>query len=159
MEGARFDRLIRLLTPSVARRQTLLGLLLGAFALGRGMGAAASPGCKTNGARCRRNTQCCSGTCKGKRKKGKRNCRPTPGARGCTIDDGCHSSIVTCAGPGTFCGVTLAGKPFCGNIGACTACDSNAECETLLNEPGARCVSCPEGCSAGDNFRACSAFA
>jgi hypothetical protein len=156
MDACRFDRLTRALAAAASRRQTLVGLVLGAVALrGRGGEVAASPGCKKKGKRCKKNKDCCSGTCKGK--KGKKKCKNTAGARGCTIEDTC--GVDSCPDfPGAACGVTVGGKPFCFTAAICFACSSDAQCVAQFGDSGPRCISCPTSCDEQDNFRACARF-
>jgi hypothetical protein len=67
MESDRFDALVRTFGQTTSRRKTLLalaGAAVGALASG-GRGPAAAQGCKADGKACKKNSQCCSGTCAG----------------------------------------------------------------------------------------------
>ena len=154
MDRQAFDDLTRWLARARSRRKVVRGS--GAAVLGVFWGLAtwnrAAAVCKSNRQRCQDGGECCSGTCK--RKKGKKRCRATPGARGCTIEHACGAA---CPGdPNGFCALRLNDKPFCFIIGKCEACTSDADCiEFSGGNPKARCVQCPELCDAEDNFRQC----
>jgi hypothetical protein len=156
LDHTRFDDLTRLLASDASRRSIVCGL--GAAALGFSLGIATvrevAAG-KKNGKRCKKAKDCCSGTCQGK--KGKKKCKNTAGARGCTIEDVCGAAIQCPDVPGeASCVVTRVGKPFWTNLGECVACDSDADCAVLA--PGAKCVDCPDECGVDQNFRACVGF-
>ncbi|MGH2617341.1 MAG: hypothetical protein ACRDJC_19080, partial [Thermomicrobiales bacterium] len=163
MDGSRFESLVLSITACPSRRRLASAFVAGALsavAATLGLQQEAEAACRHNGARCRSDTKCCSGNCR--KKKGKRRCRPTPGARGCTIDTPCDETVPCPGAPDSvdsFCGITLAGKPYCATAAPqeCADCASHAECEVLLNQPGARCVSCPGHCSTS-NFRICVWF-
>ena len=149
----RFDALIRSLALDRSRRGVIRGLSAcsaGATLAALGVQQTAAA-CRDNGGKCKRDNDCCSGTCKGKKKRGK--CRPAEGARGCTIDDPCHT--VCPDDPAGFCAMTVAGKPFCFQIGSCFDCTSNEDCVDFSGNSGARRVRCPEACGAEFNFREC----
>jgi hypothetical protein len=159
MDPDRFDDLAHALGFAPSRRdlaRVLAGAALGALltALGRPREAAAV--CKQDGAKCKKNPNCCSGTCKGKKKK--RKCRAAPEARGCTIDDPYATPCPESSNPNQFCWVTLGGKPFCGTGVKCFNCSSNEDCVQEASNPSARCVYTPDGCSAQYNYRSCVVF-
>jgi len=165
--------LTRTLTELPSRRDVLHGLAATGIALGtvrlprlavaskRATGEPAAQAnndsCRKTRASCRRDEQCCSGSCKRNRKNGEQRCRRTVGARGCTIEDGCNQ--VPCPDdPNGKCTVTVGGKPFCFKDSACFACDSDQDCVDEYGVPGLRCVECPEVCDATTNFRACAIY-
>ena len=73
MDGLRFDALTRRFPRlSALQRRTLFALALGSFVPRLGSNnAAAGPGCKNVGKKCRKQKDCCSGICKGKKGKKK----------------------------------------------------------------------------------------
>jgi hypothetical protein len=154
MDRQSLDDLARSLALALSRRNVVRGS--GATSLGAVMAVLAwnqaAAACKANRQPCKQGTDCCSGTCK--RRNGKKRCRATPGARGCTIEHACGAA---CPGdPNGFCALRLNDKPFCFTIGKCEACTSDADCiEFSGGNPKARCVQCPNLCDAEDNFRQC----
>jgi hypothetical protein len=132
------------------------------------------PGCKRNGKNCKRNTQCCSGTCS----SGTCADAPTPcGSNGatCTGNTDCCSGRCAsgvCAEPCPSGRVLLSNGTCavpCGSPAACTACGNplGAVCFGTVDDGsfcGGRVVgacgpdgSCPTGqfCSFGDCVVAC----
>lgn len=145
MDAFRFDRWTRALGLIGSRRQTTLGLLLGAIvAAGRGGKVAAGPGCKNVGKKCKRAKTCCSGVCKGK--KGKKKCR-SHDAGGCKagaeeafcggVDDECTTS----SGASGNCNTTTGQAGYCSANGVCFNCTRDADCRAICG-PKAACVAC-----------------
>jgi hypothetical protein len=161
MDPVRFDALTLGVGAEPSRRGLLRLVGTGAMAalvsaLNRPEGVGAL--CKSDGGKCRRGPECCSGTCQGKKKK-KRRCRAAPGALGCTIDDPYATPCPNSSDPNHFCWVTLANKPFCGTSLQCFACASDDDCVSQFGNASARCVKFgPEaGCQAYNN-RSCIVF-
>src|SRR3712207_4230881 len=87
MDHERFDDLTRALATGMSRRQALKSLAGGAAGgllafLGVGKAAAAPPGCKRNGKKCKEDTQCCSGNCENG------TCVATPNSWSCFCTNG-----------------------------------------------------------------------
>jgi hypothetical protein len=160
MNQVHFDALTLAAASAPSRRGLLRLAAAGALAalltaLGRPGDTAAA--CKSDGAKCRRGPECCSGTCQGKKKK--RRCRSAPGALGCTIDDPYATSCPNSSDPNHFCWVTLANKPLCGRAIQCFACAWDQDCVLEFGLTAARCVKVgPDaGCQAF-NSRSCVVF-
>jgi hypothetical protein len=143
MNEARFDALARRV-GRVPRRRLLRWLAGSAVALGAGGSGAAvrvAAGCRNPGKPCRRDRDCCSGRCAGKR------CRRSPGQGICTTDDkACQAGVdgTPCGGQGIdscACFATTNGRPFCGQgaLPDIVPCQGDGECAAQLG-PGARCV-------------------
>jgi hypothetical protein len=155
MDHARFDAFTRGLALAASRRGVTRGV--GAATLGAVLGVFATHesalACKENGKKCKKSSLCCSGTCKGKKRKKK--CRPFADARGCTIEDGCAE--VPCPDfPNGLCYVTVTGKPFCATTGGCFACRADADCFPDFGA-NAHCVTCPS-CGDPSGLTACELF-
>ena len=160
MDPKRFDALAIAAGAASSRRGVLRTAGVGAIAsllaeVHRVEEAGAA--CQSDGAKCRRATECCSGACEGKKKK--RKCRAAPGALGCTIDDPYDTRCPGSTDPDHFCWITLAGKPLCGRAVRCFACASNADCVSETGNASAKCVAVPPagGCEAF-NRRGCIVF-
>jgi hypothetical protein len=160
MDPDRFDELVLALGTSPSRRSLLRGFGKGTLiavltALSLPQGAAA---CKNDGAKCKKSSDCCSGACKGKKRK-KRACRAAPEARGCTIDDPYATPCPDRTRNTQYCWITLGGKPFCGTSVQCLNCSSNDECAEEFGNPSARCVTVDPGvCLPQYNNRSCVVF-
>lgn len=159
MDAHGFDQVSRGIAL-LSRREALItaGRLALVAALARfGLGAEASTAqpCRTEGAKCKRGSDCCSGTCQKRGKRGRkgRNRRkrcgpvapPPPDAFGCTLElDSCGLETPNaCPGLGSgSCFVTVNNQPFCGNDLECFACESDQDCLDELGRPGFRCVAC-----------------
>jgi hypothetical protein len=137
MDGARFDRLARALTPGSARRGVVRGLAGAALGLVLRPDSALTTakkrkkkkvlkrnafGCVEVGGKCRgKDSVCCSGICEGKKpKKGKRDrsrcvahdtggCQPTGGA--CELVPNCTTST---GDPSGLCLTTTGQAAYCG---------------------------------------------
>jgi hypothetical protein len=153
MEAVQFDRwTTRWATTSPSRRGLLRLALGGGFGLlGFDQVAEEALACRRNGKPCakgQRNGDCCSGTCR----KGK--CRPTPGAKGCTVNsgdycDGDQLDIKCPQNPDGFCVLLDSGKPFCMVDVDCSGCTSHADCTLRAN---GKCVkTCPRCGTATNN--------
>lgn len=115
-------------------------------------------GCVNVGKFCKRDDQCCSGVCRGK--KGKETCRAHHTGSGCRAGDQTDS----CGGPAAIrcttasgeanglCNTTTGHAPYCSSeaFGSfqCTECSKDEECQALCG-PAAACILCPE-CSLVD---------
>jgi hypothetical protein len=167
VERYQFDSLTRLLNGALLRRHLLRGLAglgLGLAAMHRvGIAEARQKrtrkvkpnafGCLNVGDPCKRDTQCCSGICKGK--KGKRRCKAhdtggcAAGAQtvGCGTDVACTASsgkpgqCVTTTGNAGYCAANIGG----GGSGYGQGCKTDFDCQVVaggLFGPTAACVRC-----------------
>lgn len=143
MARAPFDSLIRSFaaTRRFAVRVGLGGTVAGIVGLSAREEVAAR--CRDSGRRCRRGTLCCSGVCRGRRRK---RCRPAFSQGICTREeDACtEASAVECGtAPGAcHCLVLPGGASFCADrFRFCAPCTSDAQCETEVGA-GARCIAC-----------------
>jgi hypothetical protein len=159
MAPGSFDDLVFALGAASSRRSLLrllgAGMAAALAQMGRPHGAAAA--CKADGSKCQRSEQCCSGACKGKRRKGK--CRATPEARGCQTDDPYATPCPERTNDSQFCWVTLGGKPFCGTSLQCFNCATNDACVQEFGNATARCVKvgAEAGCALY-NHRSCVVY-
>jgi len=121
MDGRKFDSLTQWWVNS-SRRSTLraaLALALAGPLASRGTEAAAV--CRQPGKTCKRGTQCCSGICKKKGKRGEKKCRAAFSQFTCTTAvDTClqGDSPIHCGDPDRICScfVTAPGASICGVI-------------------------------------------
>jgi hypothetical protein len=153
MDERRFDDAARWFGRSPTRRGLVarLGVVFGAAtAVGPGQSAAAA--CRKPGKPCKRDRQCCSGRCTGK--KDKKRCRPAPVQGVCTIaDNACFADDIPEVVCGTselgqcICFVTVSGEAFCADTlgSGDIACDNDANCVGAL-APGARCIQSAAAC-------------
>jgi hypothetical protein len=171
VNGKRFDDLIRAV---MATRRALLGGALASVVVGfgaRGSDAAGKPrhkkrdkkprpnayGCLGVGAACKREGQCCSGICDGK--KDKKTCRAhdvgtcnqkMPGY--CEVG---NPQLAVCDGDGCNCIRTTANSNFCANNVICADCKRDADCTALGFPAGSACaplggnLSCEGLCESG----------
>ena len=155
MDGRQFDLLAR--SFGIGSRRTLHRAALATLAsslwiMARAPDAAAA--CRGAGSRCRRSSQCCSGTCRKQGRKRRKKCAPLPAnAHGCGTDDAsCPNGDdgTPCPNlPTGRCRITVLGRPVCSvtmNY-LCESCNENDDC---LPTQGAgaicvRCESCPSG--------------
>lgn len=176
MNATHFDDVIRSLTAAPSRRM-VLGLTLGGWvgALGIGIAAAKNKqrkkkkkkitrnefGCVDVGKFCKNASQCCSGTCVGKRGK-KRclahdsgTCQPGQRSIGCGGDD--NVSCTTNIGTLGDCVMTTGNAPYCNHKGDCTDCKKDADCVGW--GPGSACVVCAALCpETGGKYCASNGF-
>jgi hypothetical protein len=168
MDAPRFDRWTRSLTGFASRR-SVLGLVGAALGLAatRFPGITApkkkqkkktskkltrnSFGCVDVGKACRGNSDnCCSGICEGKKpkrgKKDKSRC-VAHNVLGCQVEqDQCAGAPAQCgSNPMGLCYRTTGNASYCGVLGACFACKTDADCEAAGGFfEGAACVICSE---------------
>jgi hypothetical protein len=143
MDQTQFDCLAKSLGAATESRRGAARILgSGALAalltyLGFGVAAAA---CRTAGTPCGRDSQCCSGVCKGP--SGQQICRARragtckPGQDNCAVPEtvNCNDNDGNC-----FCRVTTTGARFCGTAEVqCTGCETDADC-TSITGPGSAC--------------------
>lgn len=152
MDGERFDRVTKILTTTVRRREALAGFLGGAIALSRRPEVQANHlvECKDVGARCRNGDKCCSGICRRKKCRAHDVGTCKPGQDNCASLQGDHS----CNGGSCLCYTTTGGARFCGNsseeycpAGFTTGCVRDPDCGI----PGAACVNSGPECGAPNN--------
>ena len=166
MDQHRFDSLTRFFGREPSRRRLVRGLAAAWLGLGVARlpeNASAKPrhreskpkpnefGCFNVGDRCKRNGQCCSGVCEGK--KSRKRCRAHD-AEGCAAsapphvcDLGARPCTSSLGDPG-FCQTTTGKAGYCAAGGMCHACTTDAECRTAEGGrfgPRAACVRCA-GC-------------
>jgi hypothetical protein len=165
MDFTRFDRWTRALTAATSRRTTLIGLALGGFALASRPNSATAGkkskklkrnafGCVDVGNACRgKDGNCCSGICQGKKpKKGKKDtsrCIPH-NVLGCQVEqDQCAGTPAQCgSNPMGVCYRTTGNASYCGVMGACFECKTDADCEAAGGfGAGAACVVCANECA------------
>lgn len=157
MDGVRFDRMVRRFGDAASRRHVIAAAVAAAAA---GVWAPARAGavCKKDGGTCdaRHSGQCCSGNCDRTGKR--RRCKPAPGAEGCTVrDDAC-----TLSGRGRcpqnddgICVVLDNGRPFCALASACSACQTDADCDRVFQSKGGKCIKHCQVCKETSGGRAC----
>jgi hypothetical protein len=152
MDGFQFDAWTRrCLDVAASRRQTLIGVLLGACFLRQGTEVgSAGPGCKNVGKPCQKKKDCCSGICKGK--KGKKKCKAHDSGGCQPTADTCGQDIdcTTSTGEMGTCFTTTGNAGYCANDGGCSPCTRDADCKPLCG-PQAACVRCTY-CLAGACF-------
>lgn len=176
MDGILFDRLARRFATPRNRRQAAAAIVLGgvtaldigpvrlpnhASARKRKKKVAFNAfGCVDVGRFCRSAAQCCSGICRGKKRK--RRCRAHD-TGGCPVG---FSGLI-CANPTTRVCTTSTGKPgacytttgkagYCGSAVSCVACTKDADCQAIPFLGGrAACVVC-ENCSQGQVDTLCT---
>jgi hypothetical protein len=155
MDSIRFDRWTRGLSATSSRRQTLVALLSAFTARFATEEAAAGPGCKNIGKKCKKKKDCCSGICRGK--KGKKKCKAhnTGGCQSGQQSGVCGGADVPCtssAGEAGRCETTTGNAGYCSSSGfQCTDCADDADCRAWCGSDAA-CIHCP-GC--GTSLTAC----
>lgn len=148
MDGFRFDALTRRWLAFLTTRRIFSTLPLGTLASVLGIRISnAGPGCKNVGKKCKKARDCCSGICKGK--KGKKKCKGHDSG-GCTAGQGLEhcpgnpvDDCVTSGGSNGNCWTTTGNAAYCGSVGACIACDRDADCRIYCG-PDAACVRCAQ---------------
>lgn len=159
MIWSKFDLMSRALTRT---RRSLLGGVLG-IASARFTADAAEArkqrtrgrkprpnafGCLDVGEACKRDDQCCSSACQGK--KGKKRCKAhdtggcQAGSHAC--DGVTYISCLTSSGTFGRCETTTGNAGYCAGGGDCRPCTKDADCQALCG-PRAACVVCEVGCS------------
>jgi hypothetical protein len=150
MDAARFDHLTRSLTSARSRRQTVLAMLLGGVLTAReAADIAAGPGCKNVGVKCKKKSDCCSGVCKGKKKKKKCRAHDTGGCKPGQQEAVCGGEDVLCttvAGLEGVCDTTTGNAGYCTSDGGCFACQRDADCRSFCG-PKAACIRCADECA------------
>jgi hypothetical protein len=161
MDRDRFDHLTRSLATLLTRRRLAGVFGLGALALPSLIGAKKRHkqkrkkrikrnafGCVNVGKFCKRNGQCCSGRCKGK--KSKKKCKAHDAGAGCVVGD----QIEACGGTTKICTTSHGKIGSCatttGKVGYCfntvllgSTCGKDAECQAALGSTTAACLRCP----------------
>lgn len=102
MESDRFDRLTRIVGAAGSRRRLLKSFVLGGLAL-TGLQKAEAASCRAPADICRKNGDCCSGTCGPKDSTGRRRCQCNE-STDCPSGGACQQA--TCIDG--ICGATLA---------------------------------------------------
>jgi hypothetical protein len=147
MDGSHFDDLTRQLHDPLLDRRRLskisAALLFSALMtkLGIAPDEAAAQACRTAGAKCKRGSDCCSGSCKRKGRNGKKRCRGNGTAGVCQADQNACVSAAECA-PGCSCFQTLADDPVCGDRSGTDPCDADTDCR---GKPGLEQAVCVKG--------------
>ena len=126
--GRAFDALAREVASGTLSRRKALRLMGGVLVGGRlaslGFGGvAAADLCKRAGKACKKNSQCCSGTCPN-------------GTCGCDPLGGICDSLATCNNnPNCRCLQTAEDSSLCWNAAAAQLCDAYQTCTTSLGCP------------------------
>jgi hypothetical protein len=154
MDNCRFDNWTRMVAGKSDRRTAVMGLAGGAAALLTLIRAelgiaqesdvvALEAACRDNGARCRRDNNCCSLNCKrGRRGGGRRRgrCKCAEEGNSCRADSGCCSGV--CRGGNCECGLQ---GDFCnGDNDCCSNRCSGQKCQCI--KQGDRCDADNECC-------------
>ncbi len=151
MDADRFDALTRTLTSGGTSRRRLLTRLAGsavgtiAAALGVAEADALHYPCRHVGKPCKRNSQCCSGLCRGPRDR--KTCRAHHVGT-CTINQNtCTNFTAICAGGACQCYRTTGGASFCASPAdqGCKVCTTDAQCVRKLGIAGSACVDFTQG--------------
>lgn len=152
MHATHVDRLTRLLgaASAISRRRTLAALALEFLGLSVApRHAAAGPGCKNVGRKCKRRRQCCSGICRGKRGRKRCKAHDAGGCRAGQQSEGCGGADTACTtstgNPGV-CETTTGNAGFCAFSGDCFPCKKDADCRDVCG-PRAACIRCVSTCS------------
>ena len=160
MDRDRFDHLARSLATLLTRRRLAGVFGLGALALPGLIGAKKRHkqkrkkkikrndfGCVNVGKFCKRNGQCCSGICRGKKSKKKCKAHDTGGCQAALHEADCGGVDVPCVtstGEEGVCDATTGKAPYCTRRGDCFACSKDADCAPFCGPQGA-CIIC-SGC-------------
>jgi hypothetical protein len=149
MDVVHFDRWTRRLAASIFGRRTVALGLLSLLAVASGaVESTAARGCKRDGAKCKRNRDCCSGKCR-RHKRKKRHC--VSQFRGCQAGQSeayCGGSDVFCTSPSGaigICNTTTSGEGYCTVGIGCFACTEDADC-VPSGGAGSACIRCPALC-------------
>ncbi|MGH2616945.1 MAG: hypothetical protein ACRDJC_17060 [Thermomicrobiales bacterium] len=161
MHADRFDAALRSFTHEFSRRLVRRGLIAAVLGLApaRLAGAASAKkrrrkprpnafGCLNVGAPCRNANDCCSGVCKGKKRK--KRCHAHDSGD-CPSGPVACSSQVSCTTNTGFVGECLptTGKAvYCASVqpAQCVACVHDRDCISTLGETAA-CVVCDDACA------------
>lgn len=147
MDPTRFDAFIRLLAGATSRRRTIAALALAMLPFAFRDDAAAGPGCKNVGKKCKRDAQCCSDVCKGGKNK---RCKAHDGA-GCkagqqeTACGGVEVDCISSTGAEGACDTTTGNAPYCTVDGGCFPCTKDRQCRPFCG-PKAACIRCGPEC-------------
>jgi hypothetical protein len=171
MDPKHFDNLSRYLSDASSRRSIftrIAGAAVAAVAFQMpGMAGARNKkktskklalntfGCVDVGKACRgKDANCCSGICEGKKpkngKKDKSRC-VDHNVLGCQVEqDQCAGAPAQC-GSSTMglCYRTTGNASYCGDLGSCFECKTDADCEAAGLLEGAACVICSECAQTG----------
>ena len=144
MTTDRFDRIVRVLTLRLGRREAVAATLATAGTSGPMTARAGT--CRPFGSTCKRSRQCCSGLCKGRKKM---TCRAHD-TGGCQPGEGDCDILVTCTtseGLEGRCYTTTGDAGFCGFTGDCMVCQRDADCQAVYG-PRTACIAdcffCPD---------------
>jgi hypothetical protein len=149
-----FDRWSRNLAAAPSRRRILAALFSGAVTSPfLPVPAAAGPGCKNIGKKCKKKKDCCSGVCKGK--KGKKKCKAhdTGGCQAMAATCSQNIDCTTSTGEMGDCFTTTGNAGYCANAGECFPCTRDADCRPFCG-PQAACARCT-ACLPGTPTTAC----
>lgn len=141
-----FDRWSRTVASTMARRQSILALLLGILGSTRETREiAAGLGCKDVGAKCKKAKQCCCGVCQGKR--GSKRCRAHD-TGDCPAGPFTCESNVSCTTNTGFVGECLPTRGnavYCASTQQCANCAADRDCRGT-HGASAACVACTDEC-------------
>lgn len=151
MDATRFDRWTQSLFTASSRRQAVSALLLAAIMSRLDVVEGdAGPGCKDVGKKCKNAGQCCSGVCKGKKKKKRCKAHDTGGCLAGQQETNCGGADVECttsAGEPGACDTTTGNGGFCTFDRSCFPCTKDADCRAFCG-PDAACIQCDPLCGA-----------
>jgi hypothetical protein len=113
-------------------------------------------GCVDVGSFCKKDGQCCSGVCQGK--KDKRRCK-AHNVLDCPAGaDQCAQAAMACGPTGDgHCYQTTGQASFCTDYVVCNLCERDTDCQALDFGPGAACVVCANCPSPGNTACAMAA--
>jgi hypothetical protein len=177
MNASHFDRITSSLGAVGSRRvalRTAIGITVASGLARLGLGSATAKkkkrkhrrkwkklqknafGCVNVGGACRgQDANCCSGICEGLPKYGSKKDTSRCVAHNvldCSVgEDTCGPGSVAC-GTNGLCYQTTGQASFCGNPGACFACQKDADCEPAFGGPGAACVVCADCAQPGNTL-------
>jgi hypothetical protein len=145
MEPIHFDRLTRELGLAASRRQTLRALALVFVSVAAtGTGTDAGPGCKDVGKKCKKARDCCSGSCRGGKRRKRCKAHDTGGCPNFEHPGVCGGVDVPCitsTDAAGLCTITTGRAPYCAAAGTCGSCTRDADCRAAFG-PRAACTWC-----------------
>lgn len=145
MELIRFDRLTRALGLAVSRRETIEAVALAFVGVAAtGEESDAGPGCKDVGRKCKKARDCCSGICRGGKRRKTCRAHDTGGCINFEQPGVCGGVDVPCVTSTAFaglCTITTGRAPYCAAAGTCGSCIRDADCRAAFGSRAA-CTVC-----------------
>lgn len=139
----------------------MLSLIVGAVTLARGTReTAGGPGCKDVNRQCQKAKDCCSGVCKGKKRR--KRCKAHDGG-GCAAgqqrafcdNESTDTPCTTSSGLPGFCDTTTGDAGYCAADFGCFPCSKDADCRPYCG-PQAACIQCVALCILFEETTACA---